>query len=478
MNAWIIAALIGSLFAANADPMPNVLFIAIDDLNACADGMNGETSVHTPNISRLADKGVFFLNAHCAAPACNPSRTSVMTGLAPASSGIYLNEQDWRKSKTLAGHITLPEHFQQNGYKTMGGGKLYHAHTGRTSMYAGFMDPKPWDAYFPSKETQMPIEVRPGQVPMHNVNRFSAGRFDWAELDIDVAEMADAQVVEWAGEQLSQTHEKPLFLAVGIFRPHIPWYTPKTYFDLHPLDQVVLPETRKDDLDDLPAPAKAALNVKWQKWLEETGKWEQAVQAYNASVSFADDMIGQLLTSLENGPMADNTIVVLWSDHGYHLGQKQHWEKFKLWEQTTRVPFIVAAPGLVRAGETCREPVSLLDIYPTLSALCGTMPAKELDGDSLVPLLQNPRLETGRSVVITQGYKNHAVRSDKWRYIRYEQGEEELYDQINDPKNFTNLASNPEYKTVIAELSTWLPKDNAPSPPSKKKSKRRKSNHK
>ena len=443
------------------DVRPNVLMIAVDDLNACMEAMNGETVVPTPNLNALSARGVLFTNAHCAAPACNPSRTAVMTGLAPSTSGVYANAQDWRVNRILKDWVTLPHKFKANGYKTIGGGKLYHASTLSRGAYTGFLDPRPWDEYFPSKQRQMPQEVLPERVPTNTHKDFYGGRFDWAELDIAPDEMADAKVVAWAAQQLSRNHDKPLFLAVGIYRPHIPWYTPTCYFDKHPITEVDLPEVLANDLEDIPKAGSAKLKRHWHQWLVDHGKWEGAVRGYNASVSFADDMIGRLLTALDSGPLADNTVIVLWSDHGYHLGQKQHWEKFALWEQTTRVPFIIAGPGVSKTGRSCGQPVSLLDIYPTLNELCRLQPGERLDGESLVPLLKNPELRTGRAVVTTHGFKNHAVRSDNWRYIRYADGSEELYDQADDPKNFHNLANQSQFDFAKQELAAWLPKVDA-----------------
>ena len=294
---------------------PNVLFIAIDDLNTCPEGFNGETTVHTPNITRLADMGVRFTNAHCAAPACNPSRASVMTGLAPATTGVYLNSQDWRENKILKDRTTLPQHFKNNGYKTQGGGKLYHAASLSGGMYEGYLDPRPWDEYFPSKNRQMPKEVAPPRIPANGNPMFYNGHMDWAALDIDTNEMADAKVVSWAEKQLSKKHDQPLFLAVGIYRPHIPWWTPKEYFEKHPIEEIVLPEVIEDDLADVPEAGRAMRKQGWHKWTVENGKWEEAVRGYNASVSFTDDMIGRLLKALEDGPLAKNTIIVFWSDH-------------------------------------------------------------------------------------------------------------------------------------------------------------------
>lgn len=440
---------------------PNVLFIAIDDLNTSPEGFNGETTVHTPNITRLSDMGVRFTNAHCAAPACNPSRASVMTGLAPATTGIYLNSQDWRVNRILENRTTLPQHFKNNGYRTLGGGKLYHAASLSSGMYEGYLDPHPWDEYFPAKNRQMPEEVDPPNVPTNGNPKHYGGHMDWAALDIDTDEMADAKVVSWAEKHLSKKQDKPLFLAVGIYRPHIPWWTPKEYFDRNRIEEVDLPEVIENDLADVPEAGRAMRKQGWHKWMEENGKWKEAIQGYNASVSFTDDMIGRLLDALENGPMANNTIVILWTDHGYHLGQKEHWEKFTLWEQTTRVPLIVAAPGLGNQGQASNQPVSLLDIYPTLNELCGIPATTKLDGVSLVPLLENPSNITGRAVITTQGFQNHSIRSDKWRYTLYADGSEELYDQVNDSQNFHNLAELTQYLSVKQELATWLPMHNA-----------------
>lgn len=446
----------------SAEDPPNVLFIAVDDLNACLDGMNGETFVETPNFSRLAERGVLFSNAHCAAPACNPSRFATLTGLAPSTSGIYLNNQDWRKSPHLAELMTIPHLFRSEGYEVLGGGKIYHAATLREQMYEGYLDPRPWDEFFPSKERQMPAEILPDSSVFHGNQEFYGGRFSWAELDISPDEMADAKVVAWASEKLAKERKAPFFLAVGIYRPHIPWYTPKQYFDLHPIGEVQLPKVVDNDLQDVPPAGQEMARQDWHQWLVENGKWAEFVRGYNASVSFADDMLGRLLDALETSSYRDDTIIVLWSDHGYHLGQKEHWEKFALWEQTTRVPLMISAPDDLEKGVVCDAPVSLLDVYPTLMELCGFELPHQMDGMSLVPLLNGPDTETGRSVVTTQGFQNHAVRSDRWRYIRYEDGTEELYDQSVDPRNFENLADDESFAETKVLLRSKLPKQDAP----------------
>ncbi len=436
---------------------PNVLMIAIDDLNDWAVGLSQYAAAKTPHIDQLANRGVLFTNAHCAAPACNPSRAAVMTGVRPSTSGVYYNWQDWRECTNLRGVSTLPHCFRDHGYKVLGCGKLYHAANLSQWGLAGYLDASPWDEYFPSKTRQLADEVTPKGNAINGSNQFYHGRFDWAPLDIVDSQMGDGKVVAWAERQLSRRHDKPLFLAVGIYRPHIPWHTPQKWFDQYPVESITLPKIEASDLDDIPEAGQAMARRPWQKWIVDNGKWREAVQGYLASVSFADAMVGRLLHALDSGPHAGNTVIVLWSDHGYHLGHKEHWEKFALWEQTTHVPLIVADPASTGGGRRCQRPTSLLDVYPTLVDLCGLNTPEHLEGQSLVPFLNNPNAPSSRAVVTTQGRGNHAVRSQNWRYIRYADGSQELYDHRRDPHEFDNLADAPEHHSVIRKLTAHLP---------------------
>ncbi|MFI3321468.1 MAG: sulfatase [Rikenellaceae bacterium] len=449
---------------------PNILFIAIDDLNSSPHIMGGENSVYTPNLERLAQKGMLFTNAHCAAPSSGPSRASIMSGMAPSNSGVYTNTQDWRECTNLKDWITIPDHFRNNGYKVIGGGKLYHGSSLTEKSLGGLLDGEAWDDYFPSKTQQLFPEVMPEKFPANgNIEHYN-GFFDWYGQDITNEQTGDGRLVSWAKEQLSKQHEKPLFLGVGLYKPHIPWYVPQKYFDMHPLDEVVMPETPMDDLMDVPQTAKGEsvkLKLDWHKWMVENNKYREGVRAYNACISFMDDMIGQILDALENGPNSDNTIIVLWSDHGYHTGQKEHWEKYTLWEISTRVPFIVVDPKGRGKGKECAEPVSLLDVYPTLVELSETENRQKLDGESVVSLLENPTQKSGRAVVTTLNPNSHGVRSDRWRYIEYPDGSCELYDQKNDPKDFINLANKPRYSEVIEQMKGYLPTHNEPKNPIK-----------
>lgn len=484
----VVAGLASCHFAqaeTEASRPPNVLFIAVDDLNDWAACLGGREGVHTPNLDRLAARGVLFTNAHCAAPACNPSRVAVMTGVRPSTSGVYHNAQSWRSAPRLADAVTIPEHFRAGGYTAVGGGKIFHALSWIREGYGKQRnDPGIWDAYFPSKDRPMPDALWPAAANV-TINESGYVRwqplasppgakgqrpphfFDFAPLAEPERKMADYKVVDWAIGELDKDRAKPFFLAAGIYRPHIPWFAPQKYFDLYPLDDVFLPNIRENDLDDVPKAALRNVRFGWHEWLVENDQWRPAVQAYLASISFADAQVGRLIEALDGSRHAGNTIVILWSDHGMHIGEKQHWEKFTLWEESTRVPLVIVAPGTTKGAARCAQPVSLIDIYPTLIELCGLPERDDIEGTSLVELLRNPSAYRDEPAITTWGRDNHAIRTDRWRYIRYSDGEEELYDHHSDPDEFDNLVrSDPEGAApVIRKLARWLPRINADAAP-------------
>ena len=450
-------------FVQAKEAKPNVLFIAVDDLNDWVGKLGGHPQARTPNMDLLSSRGLLFTKAYCSAPSCNASRSSVLTGMRPSTTGIYINSHDWRQASILKNAVTLPHHFKNSGYLTMGAGKLFHAHTFFDKKnLEGYSDPDAWNTYFPSKTQQMPEEVVPETWPVNSSKKFYRGHFDWAPLQISNLDMADAKVVDWASKQLAKTHKKPLFLSVGIYRPHVPWYVPKKYFDRFPINEIQLPKHLSNDLGDIPVAGKAMAKRHWHKWINENNQWEKAVQAYLASLAFADDMVGNLIKALDKGPLSKNTIIILWGDHGYHLGEKESWEKFALWEDTTHVPLIIVDPRRTKSGTQCESPVSLLDLYPTLIELCGLrLPPQKLEGRSLVNSLIRPMEKTGRVVITTQGRGNHAVRSSRYRYIRYADGSEELYDHKTDSHEWNNLSLDPGLVKVKSKLMDYLPKFNA-----------------
>lgn len=444
---------------ARAVEQPNVLFIAVDDLNDWVSHLGGHPQGATPNIDSFAARGVTFTNAHCVAPACNPSRAALMSGMRPFSSGIYANGSEW--VETLRDVTTLNEHFLDQGYDVIGGGKIYHGSMGVEGDWTEYWK-RPGDARTPV-----------------NKNRLNKAHFDWGPIDCDDDGMGDHQLVNWAVGELKKERDRPLFLAVGFVKPHLPFYAPKKYFDRFPLDEIVLPLSPEDDLDDIPdAGVKMAKPQGDHASVLGQGdnEWRRAVQAYLATIAFVDSEVGRLMKGLDESGRERNTIVVFWGDHGWHLGEKKHWRKFALWNDTTRVPFFIVAPGVTRAGATCEAPVDLLSIYPTLCELTGVgKPSHSLGGENLRPLLENPEANWESPAISTHGKGNHMVQTRHHRYIRYANGEEELYDHRDDPDEFVNLAGREESGEVIKKLAKWIPAaevEPAPNVPSKRRKKK------
>lgn len=422
---------------------PNVLFVIVDDLNDWI-GCMGHPIAKTPHFDRLARRGVLFSRAHCAAPVCNASRTATLTGLAPSTTGVYGNRHDWRRA--LANVPTLPHLFGRSGYGVIGSGKIFH-HQERSAWHKFYL---------------RSADPDPPKLPNNGLGDFS---FDWGAIDAPEDRFEDFVSVERVVPHLSVVPHVPLFLAYGTHRPHVPWYVPPRYLDLYPDEALPLPggPPGENDLDDLPPAARALLSTDLHERIVDAGAWRAAVRAYLAAVSFADAAVGRLLDALDASPRAANTVVVLCSDHGYHLGEKLHWGKSTLWERATHAPLIVLAPGVSRPGTVCERVVSYLDIYPTLVELCGLAPPRHPEGRSLVPLLRDPGAAWDSAAVSTWHPGNHGVRTEGWRYIRYADGSEELYDTRDDPHEWHNRAGDPALSDRKAALARHLPaKDAAP----------------
>ena len=451
----ICSFLVAFCSGTQAAKTPNVLFIAVDDLRDWVGHLSGHPNAKTPNIDRLAKRGVSFTRAYCSAPLCNPSRISLLTGVAPSKSGVYGNGEKLRQK--LPDAVTLMQHFRASGYSVRGAGKIFHG----TSAY----DMDSWDIFFKSSGSKKHRVKRDSSLP-------KSAWVPWGALACSDDEMLDGINAKWIITELKKPQEKPFFLAYGLTKPHLTWSVPQKYFDLHPLEGIKLPPTKKGDLDDLPAFGKKLAREVYDPSGERdfavkpngdhanvivNNQWLKAVQAYLATISFADAQIGRVLDALDRSGHADNTIVVLWGDHGWHLGEKNHWRKHALWDVSTRTPLIFSAPRGVAKDKLCQRPVSLIDIYPTLIDLCGLPKRRGLDGQSLKSLLENPERKWDRPVVITYGLNNHAVQTERWRYIRYRDGGQELYDHERDPNEWTNLASIPKYSSVKTELANSLP---------------------
>jgi len=442
-----------SAVGAKGGAKPNVLFISIDDLNDWIEPLGGHPQARTPNLKRS--------RAYCPNPSCCPSRTAIMTGLAPYTSGVYSNYQDWRE--VIKDYKSIGKYFRENGYYSGGAGKIYHYH---------MVDPSCWDEYWPSQTKNMPDEYLPQEHKADydperdiyktiNMPEFENmyKMFDWASLDVDDSVMGDYQSVEWASTQLRKDHEKPFFLACGIYRPHVPWYVPKEYFEMFDLETIRLPKVLEGDLDDLSERVRDIAHRGggggYHKHVLEAGQWKRAVRGYLASIAFADAMFGRLLDALKKSRYADNTVVVVWSDHGWQLGEKEHWRKFALWENVLKSVLMMRVPkGTVglpegsRNGAVCKRIVSLQDIYPTLVSLCGLAERDNIDGNSLVPLLKDPEARWQAPAVSTYDFGEFSIRTERFRYSVYIDGSEELYDHRRDPEEWINLATDPEYARV------------------------------
>lgn len=431
---------------------PNVLFIAVDDLNDWVGALGGHPAVKTPNLDALAAQGMLFTEAYCSAPSNNASRTAVMTGIQPANSGIYHDFQRWRESDVLRFAPTITQYFRRQGYSVIGSGKLFHD---------AFPDAESWDLYWPSPQLAQPESDEPVLNPVHKV--LGKEDMDWRQLPEDKAEMNDWQVADWIVDRLDQYQEEPFFLACGFSGLALPWHAPQSYFDLYPLSKIELPLTKNDDLNDIPEGGRDRSRVEVHNYLTNNRKWRTAVQAYLANITFVDDCIGRVLDGLESSPYRNNTIVVLWSDQGMSLGEKQHWQGETLWEEATKTVLMMRAPGLTKPGSICETPVNLIDIYPTLLEVCGLPNQALLNGHSLLPLLEKPKAKWKYPSITTNGKNNHAIRLGPWRYIRYADGSEELYDRRSDPMEWTNLALNPQYQSTCKRLRKYIPLHNAGS---------------
>jgi len=440
---------------ANAKPeasrgKPNIVFIAVDDLNDWIGCMKGHPDALTPNMDRLAARGTLFLNAHCSAPLCGSSRASVMTGLLPSTTGIYtyINDDAIRRAGDATRTVPfLHEYFSRNGYETMAVGKIFHKHVPK-----GTVDRSGGRGGW-------------GPFPAKRLNWDNKGTLtDWGAYPETDEKMPDYEAATWAVEQLRGPHEKPFFLAVGFIRPHVPWLVPQKWFDLHPLSKATPPPYLKNDLDDIPEIARRISNMPMMpttEWALAHDKWRDIVQAYLACTTFADAQVGRVLDALDASPEGQNTIIVLWGDHGYHLGEKNRFAKQALWDRATRVPLIIVMPG-GQGGQVSRQPVSLLDLYPTLLDLAGLSPNPANEGRSLKPLLANPELDWPHPVVTTWGRNHHSVHDGRYQYMHFAEGAEELYDLAEDPNEWRNLAADPHYAATKQRLQQALPKINAP----------------
>jgi len=438
------AALGGGGHAAAGDSAdrPNVLFLAVDDLNDWVGFLGGyEGAAQTPHMDALADSGMAFTRAYVSSTVCNPSRAALWTGKRGSTTGVYGQHQRWNANRADR-VVSLMQRFGDDGYFVAGAGKIYHH--------------AEWVRRDPGFDKRRPFEYGPHPAPE---DRSTAGPIRFGPVDAPASAMPDYQVASFVIDQLQAERERPFFLVAGFFRPHTPLWTPRAYFERYPLDDVKLPKVREDDLDDVPKGGRILADTEKYRAVAESGNWKKVVRAYLASVTFTDAQVGRVLKALENSPHRDDTIVVLWSDHGYHHGEKQHYAKFTPWAESARVPFVMRVPGLTEPGQVSGRPMDSIDIYPTLADLCGIdMDGYQPDGISMRPLLADPDAPWKPAITLLQR-KNAAVRDERWTYIRYKDRSEELYDRRNDPGEYHNVAADPALTGVKERLRRQLPEN-------------------
>ncbi len=479
IDTWLEATPTVSSLKPNAAVKPaakkrDVVFIVLDDLNDWVGVLGGHPQSKTPNIDALAARGALFSNAHCNAPTCNPSRRSFLSGLYPKSNGKYFNggaklekqrppffgDQPMQgatsKSAPPAGYPLLHQHFKKEGYRVVSGGKMAHG------PIASLVGEESLDAFANRKDAAFK-GVAAGYVS----DRRNVLNQPGASNQKD-SQTSDYKIAHWAIDQWNTVTDKPLLMTVGIFKPHTPLTAPKAYFEKFPLESIQLPKMPDfDDSSDLPEYAKWVARYTnfdltfdprsiHEEILHRGGdEWKYMVQSYLACINYADAQVGHLLEALKKNPRGRETMIVLTGDHGWHLGEKGHWCKSALWRDATRVPYIVVAPGIARPGTVSSQPISLVDTYPTLCDFAGIPKPEHLDGESLIPLLQDPKA-TRKAAFISYGPENTAMQTERHRYIRYEDGSEELYDHQNDPHEWTNQSSNPEFAALKAKLKVGV----------------------
>ncbi len=451
----------------------NVLFIAIDDLNDWVGVFGGNPQVKTPNLDRFNEQGgLVMYDAHVPSTVCGPSRSSILTGKFPHSTGVYGNKTNLRNAPKAKDLLTIPQYFSKHGYHSLSRGKIFHVHPAGGDK-RGDQGQWAFDEWHASEGWAGPIsDERPvnGLPNLPGDKGYHSTGFDWGPtVGNDETKMKDYQTAQWAVEQFrDRQFDKPFFMALGISKPHLTWWVPQKYFDMYPLEEIILPETIPNDLEDIldkwDKPAKP--HSTWQRVETYGARHKEAVQAYLANITFVDDCIGVLLDGLATSQYAGNTIVVVWSDHGWHLGEKQKYGKTQLWQESCRVPLMIKVPGVTAKNKKSMGVVNLIDMYPTLLDLCGLPENPENEGRSFANLIRNPDMDWSEPTLSDYGYGGHRIYDGRYSYIVFSsKGTEELYDHQADPMEWHNLISNPEYAEVKARLQSYVPSEREPESP-------------
>lgn len=444
---------------SNSTQHPNILFIAIDDMNDWVGVLGGHPQAYTPHIDQLAERGVLFTNAHTPAPACSPCRNALLYGKEPSRTGLYpFYDRGKMDSRFFAQNKSLMQRFMQHGYGVYGAGKVHHGEMGEESI----------TQFVPQEYTENHnafLRTLPDPVvdSLDGVGKKTFGKMCGRPSLSPLEDHIDYNISTFGEEVLQRTHEQPFFLALGFIKPHLPFVAPKQYFDLFPLDSIQSPPIKDDDLADIPWAGRSNANLNDDYRYRSREEWPAWIRAYLACNAYTDDNVGRVIQALDASPYKDNTIIVLWSDHGYHFGEKRSHRKFSLWEEATRVPLIIIDPRYpTSAGKRCATPVSLIDLFPTLLESTGIAIPNDTDGSNLSPLLADPSSVDAEPALTTWGRGNYSLRSSRWRYTRYFDGTEEFYDHQSDPNEWTNLAAQEAYQSEKERLQAFFPQAEAP----------------
>lgn len=478
-NKYLSASMLALLFSfpGHSQSKPNILFIAMDDENDWIGPFGGNPQILTPNLDRLcSEKAMIFTNAHCTGPVSCPSRSSLLSGFRPERTGCYDNDQDMLKSALIQQYATMPEYFSKNGYITISSGKIFHKHQKEEGQDQGQWAFDIWEQEKGNNKPQRDKLTSRTEglfdgkkMEDQRYTGLVGAEFAWGPTMSKIEETVDYRTAKWFEQKLQSEYDKPFFMAVGIAKPHLPWFVPQEFFDMYNLDSIKLPEYKLDDLDDILTPSgqKKFSATDDFLWVSQDEKlFKGAVRAYMASTSYVDYCVGMILEALEKSKYKDNTIIVIWGDHGWHLGEKLRFRKVTLWSESTRMPLIIRTPDM-KQSSVCNRVVNLIDLYPTLIELCGFQKRDVLDGRSFAPLLKNPDKKWPFPSVTTQGPGSFTVNDENYRYTRYNDGTEELYDLKNDPMEWTNLIRKNDKKALKAkgELEKWIPATSAQNLP-------------
>ena len=451
---------------AQKQQKPNILFIAIDDLNDWVSPLEGNKQAITPNMDKLTKSGAMvFKNGVTPAPICGPSRSAILSGFLPSTSGVYGNAHNMLYSEVVQQNPTLLEYFSMNGYHTLSNGKIFHKHgtkNGKTDFGAWAFDEFARARRYNKDgvDKKYVTSAKAGAINGVVKPEFKQkkAKLSWGPTKDKFEKTVDFAVADWARKQLQRDFDKPFFMSVGFIKPHLPWFVPKEFFDMYDINKIDDLIIKEDDLADITnAQGKQKFKATAEyKWIKKHNLSKEATRAYLANVSYVDKCLGIVMDALEKSGHADNTIIVIWGDHGWHLGEKQRYLKNTLWSEAVKPPFFVKLPGMKKTIIS-DKPVSLLDLYPTLISLANLPKKDNLDGHDFSKLLKNPS-SNWEYPGITVSADGTSVLTEKLHYIQYLSGEEELYDIVNDPHEWNNLIKDSSYQKEIKELKKWIPK--------------------